>query len=515
MRDTRKAPEGQDNNGAKSKREDAKVKIDVYRAHARRLSSADESLHSREAGSSSESPHLGETATVRRALAFTANTPFSFRSRHPPSSLFVGSRCFTGKRQGPTVRDISWNTSQKSGLPEGVIRGMLELYNEVAQEHADFTKSKLCSILLEDKEFSSRLEDIYKPVEDCYARCMEAGDKKRSLVKPYAELSDALSEYYGKLRTHMNAKLKELTSSEESTSEKVLHIPLLDCLKNVEIYICKNIEKILSNENLDNEDILCRFKIIDAIIELNDRKIVPDLMKVLPNEQVEIYVRANIAGKAIAALGTEDDVPQLFQMFHNEQISRHVRGGIAKAIAVLGKKEDVRELFQMIPDRQIHPFMRDYIIKAIGVSGKKEFLPELFDILRNERIGREVREPIPDAIVALGGKEVVSELFNQLRNESHLFVACRIALVILGLHDKDSAFKLVSMLQEEEINVDKKCYIADAFKHFEVSKVNGGEEVVTALEKMRADAQTNRFLRVRINDALRRCKISVPRKLRL
>ena len=97
---------------------------------------------------------------------------------------------------------------------------MLRLYNEVAQEYADFTKSKLCSILLEDKEFSSRLEDIYKPVEDCHAICMEAGEEKRSLVKPYAELSGALSEYYGKLRTHMNAKLKELTSSEESHQKR-------------------------------------------------------------------------------------------------------------------------------------------------------------------------------------------------------------------------------------------------------------------------------------------------------
>jgi KaiC/GvpD/RAD55 family RecA-like ATPase len=137
-------------------------------------------------------------------------------------------------------------------------------------------------------------------------------------------------------------------------------------------------------------------------------------------------------------------------------------------------------------------------------------------VLDNKKISGDLRDNIPYAIVALGGKEVVPELFNMLRNESHLFVACSIAQAILGLHDKDSALKLVSMLQEEEIDVDKKCYIADAFKHFEVSKVNGGgEEVVTALEKMRADAQTNRFLRVRINDALRRCKISVPRKLRL
>ena len=285
----------------------------------------------------------------------------------------------------------------------------------------------------------------------------------------------------------------------------MLHIPFLDCLKSVETYICKNIEKIISNENIDNEDALRRFRIIDAIVELNDRKIVPDLMKVLPNEQVCVYVRRK-ACEAIGTLGKEEDVPQLFQMFHDKRIDLYVRGGIAKAIAVLGKEEDARELFQMIPDEQIDTFMRDYIIEAIRVSGKKEFLPELFDILGNEEISSDLRNEIPDAVLALGGKEVVPELFNMLRNESHLFVCCRIAMAILGSHDKDSALKLVSMLQEEEINVDKKCYIADAFTYFEASKVNSGEEVITALEKMRADAQTDRYLRIHMNDALKKLK---------
>ena len=117
-----------------------------------------------------------------------------------------------------------------------------------------------------------------------------------------------------------------------------------------------------------------------------------------------------------------------------------------------------------------------------------------------------MRERIPAAVVALGGKEVVPKLFYTLRNESHLFVCCYIADAILRSHDKDSALKLVSMLQEEEINVDKKCYIADAFTYFEASKVNSGEEVITALEKMRADAQTDRYLRIHMNDALKKLK---------
>jgi hypothetical protein len=464
MRDIGNASEGKDKNSAKRKIENVES-LDLYRTLSR-LSSGGESSHSREAGSLSEALHLGETTSVR---------------------------------------DISWNTAQKSDIPEGVIRGMLELYNEVAQEYSDFTKSKLCSIVLEDKEISSRLEKFYENVEDCHAICMEAGEEKRSLVKPYAELSGAISEYYDKLRTYMNAELKKLTSSEESTSEKVLHIPLLDCSKSVETYICKNIEKIISNENIDDEDCFRRSRIIDATIELNDTKIVPDLMNVLPNEQVNIYVRRGIA-KAIAVLGTGEAVPQLFQMFHDEKIGRYVRGGIAKAIAILGKEEDARELFQMIPDEQIDIFVRDHIIEAIGVSGKKGFLPELFDMLGNEEIDLNVREKIPYAIVALGGKEVVSALFNALRNESHLFVCYHIAEAILGLHDKDSALKLVTMLQEKEIDVDKKCYIADAFEYFKAPKVKGGEEVITALGKVRADKQTNQYLRKRMDEAFKGLK---------
>ncbi len=461
MREIRDVPAGQDRDSAKTRKEDAKT-FDLYQTHSRRSGSGGENQHSREAGSSSEAPHLGETTMI-------------------------------------------WDNSQKLGLPEEVVRGMLRLYNEVAQEYADFTKSKLCSILLEDKEFSSRLEDIYKHVEDCHARCIEAGGEKRSLVKPYAELSGALSKYYDKLRTQVNATLEVLTPSEELASEKVLHIPLLDCSKSVETYICKNIEKVISNENIDNEDVLRRFRIIDAIVELNDRKIVPDLMKVLLNEQVCIYVRREVC-KAIGALGKEEDVPQLFQIFHDKRISRYVRGGIAKAIAVLGKEEDARELFQMIPDEQIDLSMRGYIIEAIGVSGKKEFLPELFDILGNKEIGSDLRDEIPDAVLALGGKEVVPELFNMLRNESHLFVCCRIAMAILGSHDKDSALKLVTMLQEKEIDVDKKCYIADAFKHFEVPNVRDGEEVIIALEKVRTDKQTDKYLHMRINKAFEELK---------
>ena len=71
---------------------------------------------------------------------------------------------------------------------------------------------------------------------------------------------------------------------------------------------------------------------------LGERSVVPELLKLLSNQQVDKDVRGRIAA-ALGTLGERSVVPDLLKLLSNEQVNTDVRRRIADALGTLVQDE--------------------------------------------------------------------------------------------------------------------------------------------------------------------------------
>ena len=108
--------------------------------------------------------------------------------------------------------------------------------------------------------------------------------------------------------------------------------------------------------------------------------------------------------KAIGELGDKGVVPRLIEMLDNKEIDLDVRGSIVEAIGELGNEEVARGLIKKLGDKEIDLDVRGSIAKAIGKLGNKEVVPCLVKILDGDQgLHQYVRSRIEKAIDALNG----------------------------------------------------------------------------------------------------------------
>ena len=127
----------------------------------------------------------------------------------------------------------------------------------------------------------------------------------------------------------------------------------------------KNVMKKATEVIQQVNDWNCRY-IIEAVGEQGDESIVEDLVKILPNEQIEPNIRLEV-NKAIYNLKFRS-IP--------------IDGSIA------------RDLIEIVPNEQIHRSVRQEIVDMLGFINDRSITERLTEICNNNQIDQGIRKEI-------------------------------------------------------------------------------------------------------------------------
>jgi len=93
--------------------------------------------------------------------------------------------------------------------------------------------------------------------------------------------------------------------------------------------------------------------IATALGTLGERSVVPDLLRLLSNQQLDDYVRRSIAA-ALGTLGDRSVAPDLLRLLSNQQLDPNVRTSIAQSLGILANDaESVRVMATVLPTSNI------------------------------------------------------------------------------------------------------------------------------------------------------------------
>ena len=144
-----------------------------------------------------------------------------------------------------------------------------------------------------------------------------------------------------------------------------------------------------------------RASIAAALGSLGDRSVIPQLLRLLPDEKIDPSIRWRIVD-ALGALGAMDDeatVPEILDLLANEKIDSSVRVTVAEAV---GEKTVTPRLPTPIP-------VGREAAEALRSPGDRSKVPQLLALLPDRELDRSVRLKIVEALAALGDDRVTAE----------------------------------------------------------------------------------------------------------
>jgi HEAT repeat protein len=104
-----------------------------------------------------------------------------------------------------------------------------------------------------------------------------------------------------------------------------------------------------------------------------------------------------IAGELVN-LGERSIVPELMWLLSDEQVDSNVRWSIVRALGKLGERSIAPELMRLLGDKQFDSVMRMDIVGALGELGERSIAPELMRLLRDKQLDSVVRKGIAAAL---------------------------------------------------------------------------------------------------------------------
>jgi len=257
---------------------------------------------------------------------------------------------------------------------------------------------------------------------------------------------------------------------------------------------CNFLISILKNEKVD---FIVRSEIAEALENLGDKTIVPELLLLLKNEKIDSDVRMGIT-YALGNLGDKTIVPDLLLLLKNEKVDSDVRDRIASALGNLGDKTIVPELLLLLKNEKVDFIVKSEIAEALGNLGDKTIVPELLLLLKNKKIDSDVKMGIAFVLRNLGDKTIVPELLLLLKNEKiDSDVRRWIAFVLGNLGDKTIVPELLLLLKNEKVDSNVKSEIVKALGNL------GDKTIVPDLLVLLKNEKVNLFVRQVIAYALR------------
>jgi hypothetical protein len=142
----------------------------------------------------------------------------------------------------------------------------------------------------------------------------------------------------------------------------------------------------------------------EVLAEVGGSQVNAQLLKLLPDEQVDRSVRGSIAD-ALGQVGERSVIPDLLNLLSDEQVDSLVRGSIASALGQVGERSVIPDLLNLLFDEQVDSLVRGSIASALGQVGERSVIPDLLNLLSDEQVDRSVRGSIADALGQLGNDE--------------------------------------------------------------------------------------------------------------
>ena len=159
--------------------------------------------------------------------------------------------------------------------------------------------------------------------------------------------------------------------------------------------VVPNLLDLLTNSNNDT-DLFIRRSIVDVLGMFSDRTIIPHLMPLLSDPQVDVGVRRGIA-TILVKLDGHAVYPELLELLASDRLQRNVRQSIAHALGGLGEHAVVPQLLELFMRIQ-DTYVCQSIVEALATLGDHTAVPTLRNILANEQGDPLVRLSIVNAL---------------------------------------------------------------------------------------------------------------------
>ena len=157
------------------------------------------------------------------------------------------------------------------------------------------------------------------------------------------------------------------------------------------------IEAAKPEMKLDFDSRIIARSVVTALIEINDKRTVPALIKNLDN--IDPNLVRDVAD-ALAVIGDKSAIPALAEAYDNSSVfrKRFARVFIASALAALGDKRGITYLFNEL--HKTEHYRRLVAVVSLGKYGDKSIIPQLEKIMK-EDYSYQIREAAKEAIKSI------------------------------------------------------------------------------------------------------------------
>ena len=148
--------------------------------------------------------------------------------------------------------------------------------------------------------------------------------------------------------------------------------------------------------------------IIFALTELNAKEAIPELLKLLKDEDITVRY---ISAFGLGLLQSKEAIPELLNLL--EGTDNKVRSASAVALGLLKSKKAIHQLLKLLKEGD--NFVRTSCIFALSALNAKEAIPELLNLLKDT--DSKVRSASANSLGLLQSKEAIPELLNLLKDK--------------------------------------------------------------------------------------------------
>lgn len=214
-------------------------------------------------------------------------------------------------------------------------------------------------------------------------------------------------------------------------------------------------EKLLALLKDENEDWYVKLRVADALGELRDHTLAPQLMRQLKlrGRSDSMYYRLAIT---LGKLGNPAIIPDLLELLEDDNFDNYVRGGIVIALRMMANQEIATRFIRLLRNEQIEVYVREQIVMALGEM-ERQLIPtsELVAILDDPGIAAEVRGKVAILLCSSASPGVLNVLLGILADiNTDRKLQTSVAEALACLADPEARTFLESLLKQPQLEVN-------------------------------------------------------------
>ncbi|WP_417909161.1 HEAT repeat domain-containing protein [Candidatus Electronema sp. PJ] len=341
------------------------------------------------------------------------------------------------ERKGEIQSDVIERIPMAERIPFYIEAGLYEKLHELANNV--FEENKLDYV----KDFPAQLARLRtKKSVDLLLRT--AANKKTGVVVPLAQLGEK-SILIGFLSDADDSVRQAAAEALGNLGDRSVVPELVKCLTDEHMFVREAAVEALSNlgdrsvapefvKLLADEDENVRQKAAEALVHISNSSIAPKLIEFLANENENVWQKA---AEILGQIGDNSITPELIKILADK--NENVRAFAAKALGKLGDRSITPELVKLLTDKD--GAVRIRAAEALGNLGDSSVAPDLVKLLADEN--DNVRMFAAEALGKLGNSSFTPE-FIKILADNNANVRYSAASALVKWNGSSFALKLLA-----------------------------------------------------------------------